>query len=306
MPNINLFRGNLNIIGVFWFCFLFYYSFSKFRKSKFHVVTTIAISAALVLLVHYSLDEMDVLIRWSIIGFDYPLFLNKYNVYVSIPIAFYVVHRFAKSNFDMKQNRIYIALAVIMFWDAIFAFANIEFRLMEGFEKALCFWTIYMTAKVIWTAFFLAIWKKEPDAMSDYRKIHGTGEAYMMMAMNRITEKIAKKFKDNFGVAMASNSDNIGKHFGYLETIKQIHHGDFRDIFCTLEELEEQSKVVGYEILKKGYFDNPPWFDMPARKKPFPIPMWVLRRLLFLEHFGNRYTSHHVYAVRRKIDGKTN
>lgn len=302
IPEINLFRGVLNILGFMWFGFLFLYAFNRFR-SDLPVITSISLAVAVSLLVMYVLDELSCVMVWLMYHFEPNLFLSKFNVYVSIPIAFYTVHRFAKHHFEINKW-MFILLGVIIvqnfciFRYLIGTFGTANYRVYAYPEKILMFWAFYPLSKILWAGFFMSLWKRSQktfSALESRRNEVGAGEYYMYLAKSMVEKRFDAK---DVNVFKGTNKFNLGTLIG---DIKKIKHNDFRDDYFSLSELEQAVKEKGYEIVEKGYFDNPPWFEFPRRRKAFPIPITLLEAMpRVFEKLNNRFTSHHVYVAGRK------
>jgi hypothetical protein len=114
-------------------------------------------------------------------------------------------------------------------------------------------------------------------------------------AMNKVKNSGAKY------VLLAATNKN---HF--LRMVKRLHSllGTKGEVYATKKELKELAKKHGFEPIKDGYYDSPPWVDHSTRvivpAKKLRIDLNDVKSLLFFELFNSRFTSHHPYVLARR------
>ena len=101
----------------------------------------------------------------------------------------------------------------------------------------------------------------------------------------------------SFLILSSVNKRELGSHMQKLLQVK----GEY---YATQEELKQQAEALELEILECGYYDSPPWIDhsphvlVPTGK--IGITLAMIKRLLFFERLGTKFTSHHPYVLTRK------
>lgn len=120
-------------------------------------------------------------------------------------------------------------------------------------------------------------------------KILGYGEVYEMISVEKKRKKILRKNKEGI-LFLASNKDHSQK--GY-----------------TLEDLSTKVSKKGFQILKKGYVDSPPWQSKPClgegKKldcaiKNFSSILCLKFLVLFEGLWSGKKKSHMVYVFGNK------
>ena len=130
---------------------------------------------------------------------------------------------------------------------------------------------------------------KKIDLSQAYQtEIFGLGEVYEIMSVERIRQKLRKKFP--------SGTLCLSSNIGHLRGI-------------TLEEMTNQLTSEGFLVLEKGYADSPPWHSNPRGKENSrnyspvitqisKIIFFFLVRLEFLQ--ASAKNSHMIYCLIKK------
>lgn len=131
------------------------------------------------------------------------------------------------------------------------------------------------------------------NVVTDPSQLNGYDVLFIFRPYSRVL-RIALQTSIPYILLSSVNKRELGSHVQRMLQVK----GEY---YATQEELEHQATDVGLTVIESGYYDSPPWIDhsptviVPTRK--IGITLSMIKRLLFFERLGTKFTSHHPYVL---------